>query len=144
MSTLILRRLLLLLPLLLAVSLVTFIMIHLVPGDPVTAMLGANVSGAQAVAQARHELGLDLPLPVQYLRYLGNLIHGDLGTSIRSQRPVWSEVGDRFPATLQLTLAAMTVAILLGVGIGTLAAAMRRSWVGGALMVFVTLGISLP
>jgi ABC-type dipeptide/oligopeptide/nickel transport system permease component len=144
MLNFIFRRILLLVPLLLAVSLVTFVMIHLVPGDPVTVMMGTNVGGAQNIALARHELGLDQPLPVQYLHFLGNALHGDLGTSIRSGRPVWNEITDRFPATLQLTLTAMVLSILLGVGIGTFAASTRGNWLSGTLMVLVTLGISVP
>ncbi|HVA89731.1 MAG TPA: ABC transporter permease [Chloroflexota bacterium] len=139
-----LRRLLLLVPMLFGVSLVTFIMIHLVPGDPVTTLMGTSVNGAAGLQQARHELGLDLPLPVQYFRYVGNALHGDLGTSIRSGRPVLSEIGDRLPATLALTLAAMVVAIVLGVGIGTLAAATRSRLLAGSVMLLSILGISLP
>src|SRR5579864_8721924 len=116
-----LRRVLLLVPMLLGVSLVTFLMIHLVPGDPVVTLIGTSVNGAAGLQQERHELGLDLPLPVQYFRYVGHALHGDLGTSIRSGRPVVSEIGDRLPATLSLTLAAMAIAIVLGVGIGTVA-----------------------
>lgn len=143
MLTFVLRRLLWLAPMLLAVSLVSFVMIHLVPGDPVAIYLGQGASG-QSLQLARHELGLDQPLPVQYLRFLGNALHGDLGTSIRSQRPVLSEIGDRFAATLQLTLAAMAVAIVLGVGVGTLAAAARARWVSGLLLLLSTLGLSMP
>jgi ABC-type dipeptide/oligopeptide/nickel transport system permease component len=144
MLTFILRRIVLLVPLLLAVSVVAFIMVRLVPGDPVTVMMGENVGGAQNIALARHELGLDRPLLIQYFDFLGNALHGDLGTSIRSQRPVWSEITDRLPATLQLTLAAMALSILLGVGIGTFAAAARGHWLSGTLMVLVTLGVSIP
>ena len=133
-----------LVPMLFGVSLVTFIMIHLVPGDPVTTLMGTSVNGAAGLQQARHELGLDLPLPVQYVRYVGNALHGDLGTSIRSGRPVLSEIGDRLPATLALTLAAMAVAIVLGVGIGTLAAATRSRLLAGSVMLVSILGISLP
>src|SRR5947209_8385716 len=118
-----LRRVLLLIPMLFGVSLVTFLMIHLVPGDPVVTIMGTAVNGAAGLQQQRHELGLDQPLPVQYLHYLGNALHGDLGTSIRSGRPILSEIGDRLPATLSLTLAAMTIALVLGIGIGALAAA---------------------
>src|SRR5579883_2950292 len=143
MLTFVLRRLLWLPPMLLAVSLVTFVMIHLVPGDPVQILMGQNPTGGN-VQLARHELGLDQPLPVQYLRYLGNALHGDLGTSIRSGRPVLSEVGDRLPATLELTLAAMGIAIVLGVGIGTFAAATRSRVLAGMAMLLSILGISLP
>ena len=144
MLSFLLRRVLLLVPMLFGVSLVTFIMIHLVPGDPVATLMGTNVNGAAGLQQARHELGLDLPLPVQYARYVGDALHGDLGTSIRSGRPVLSEIGDRLPATLALTLAAMAVAIVLGVGIGTLAAATRSRVLAGSVMLVSILGISLP
>jgi peptide/nickel transport system permease protein len=139
-----LRRIVLMIPLLLGVSLVTFLMIHLVPGDPVVTLMGTAVNGAAGLQQERHELGLDQPLPVQYLHYLGNVLHGNLGTSIRSGRPVLAEIGDRLPATLELTLAAMAIAIVLGVGIGTLAAATRSRLLAGTVMLISTLGISLP
>jgi len=144
MLQLLLRRILLLIPMLLGISLITFIMIHLVPGDPVATMMGTSVSGSAGLQQQRHELGLDLPLPVQYVRFVGDALHGDLGTSIRSSRPVLSEVGDRLPATLALTLAAMAIAVVLGVGIGTLAAATRSRALAGSVMLVSILGISLP
>ena len=143
MLSFILRRIVLMVPLLLAVSIVTFMMIHLVPGDPVEVMLGASANGANLQLE-RHELGLDQALPIQYVHFLAKALHGDLGTSIRSGRPVWTEIGDRFPATLGLTLAAMAVAILLGIGAGTTAAAVRSRWLSGLIMVLVMLGISLP
>src|SRR5579864_5064847 len=120
MLTFMLRRLLLLVPILFGVSIVVFLTVHLVPGDPVQIMLGHSPSGISA-ATLRHELGLDAPLPVQYARYVANVLHGDLGTSIRSSRPVIDEIGDRFPATLELTVAAMALAIVLGVSVGILA-----------------------
>jgi peptide/nickel transport system permease protein len=134
---------LLLVPILFGVSVVVFLTVHLVPGDPVQIMLGHSPSGTN-IQQLRHELGLDAPLPVQYLRYVGNALHGDLGTSIRSGRPVIAEIGDRFPATFQLTLAAMALAILLGVTVGVLAAASRSPALEGILMLGATLGVSLP
>jgi len=137
------RRILLLAPILIGVSMVSFLMVHLVPGDPVQIMLGHSPS-ATSPAMLRHELGLDLPLPVQYLHFVGNALHGDLGTSIRSGRPVVNEIGDRFPATLQLTCVAMVLAIVLGVSMGTLAAATRSRVLNGALMLGATLGVSLP
>ncbi len=133
----------LLVPILFGVSVVVFLTVHLVPGDPVQIMLGHSPSGTN-IQQLRHELGLDAPLPVQYLRYVGNALHGDLGTSILSSRPVIAEIGDRFPATFQLTLAAMALAILLGVSVGVLAAASRSPVLEGVLMLGATLGVSLP
>jgi ABC-type dipeptide/oligopeptide/nickel transport system permease component len=143
MLTFLLRRVLLIVPILFGVSVVVFLMVHLVPGDPIRIMLGHSPSGAD-IRQLRHELGLDAPLPVQYVRYVGHALRGDLGASIRSQRPVVAEIADRFPETLQLTVAAMAVAIVLGVGVGTLAAASRSRLLEGALMLGATLGVSLP
>lgn len=143
MLTFLVRRILLLAPILIGVSIVSFLMVHLVPGDPVQIMLGHSPSAANAAA-LRHELGLDAPLPVQYLRFVGNALHGNLGTSIRSGRPVIAEIADRFPATLQLTLAAMVLAIVLGVSVGTLAAATRSRVLNGLLMLGATCGVSLP
>jgi len=137
------RRIFLLAPILIGVSIVSFLMVHLVPGDPVRIMLGHSPSATNP-AVLRHELGLDLPLPVQYLRYVDNALHGDLGTSIRSGRPVVDEITDRFPATLQLTSVAMVLAIVLGVSIGTVAAATSSRVLNGALMFGATLGVSLP
>src|SRR5437879_4640143 len=143
MLTFLARRTLLLIPILFGVSIITFLMIHLVPGDPVQIMLGHAPSGTD-VAALRHQLGLDQALPVQYGNYLVNALHGNLGTSIRSGRPVVAEIGDRFPATLQLTLTAMVIAVILGVGIGTLAATSRRRFVDNILMLLATMGVSLP
>lgn len=143
MWLLVVRRLLLLPVMLVAISLVTFTMIHLVPGDPIQVLLGQNPTGADA-GLMRHELGLDRPLPVQYLQYLGNILHGNLGTSIRSRRPVLAEIGDRLPATLELTLSAMALALVVGVGAGTLAAASRSRMLRGLLVILSTLSLSLP
>ena len=139
----VLRRSLWLPPMLLAVSLVSFVMIHLVPGDPVTILMGQNATGGSLQLE-RRELGLDQPLPVQYVRYVGDALRGNLGTSIRSGRPVMSEIGDRFPSTLELTLAAMALSIVLGVGAGVLAAAVRARWLSGLVLLLSTLGLSLP
>ncbi|HVC78943.1 MAG TPA: ABC transporter permease [Chloroflexota bacterium] len=143
MLTFIYRRVLLLVPILLGVSIVTFLMVHLVPGDPIQIMFGQSASGAN-LAVLRHEYGLDDPLPVQYLHFMGNLLHGNLGTSIHSSRPVLNEISDRFPATLELTVAAMVLAIVLGVSAGVLAAGSRSRRLDGLLMLGATLGFSLP
>jgi ABC-type dipeptide/oligopeptide/nickel transport system permease component len=134
---------LLLVPILFGVSIVTFLMVHLVPGDPIQIMFGHSASGAN-LQVLRHEYGLDDPLPLQYLRFMGNLLHGNLGTSIHSSRAVISEISDRFPATLELTAAAMMLAILLGVSAGVLAAGSRSRRLDGLLMLGATLGFSLP
>jgi len=141
--TFLIRRLVLLIPILFGVSLVVFLMVHLVPGDPVRTMLGTNASPVEQPT-LRHQLGLDKPLPAQYLLFLGNLAHGNLGASIISRRPVIAEIGDRLPATVELTIAAMVIAIPLGVGIGTVAAATRSGVFSGTLMVAATFGVSIP
>jgi peptide/nickel transport system permease protein len=143
MASYVFRRLAAAVLVLLAVSVLVFLMSHLTPGDPATLMLGENASAAQ-VARLRHELGLDRPLAVQYGRYLGSLLRGDLGRSIRSGRPVAREIWERFPPTLQLTLAAMAVAVASGVLLGAAAAASRRRLVETLVMSTSLVGISMP
>jgi peptide/nickel transport system permease protein len=100
-------------------------MIHLVPGDPVRAALGTTAP-ASLVAQTRHDLGLDDPLLVQYLHYLGGLFHGDLGTSIVSRLPVGETIGQRLPATASLAVSAFVLAVLIAVPLGVLVAVVTR------------------
>jgi ABC-type dipeptide/oligopeptide/nickel transport system permease component len=137
------RRLLLLVPTLFGVTLITFLMLRLAPGDPVAIMLGEFASG-ERVAQLRQELGLDRPLPVQYLKFAERALRGDLGTSIRSRRAVADEIKDRFPSTLRLTLTAITFAACAGVPIGIVAATTKRPTVDSAAMGFALLGLSMP
>ncbi|HEV2281323.1 MAG TPA: ABC transporter permease [bacterium] len=139
----ILRRLGAVVPVLLAVSVLVFLMSHLTPGDPATIMLGENASAAD-IGRLRHELGLDRPLAVQYGRYLAGVARGDLGRSIRSGRPVALEIWERFPPTLQLTLAAMAIASAAGVLLGALAATSRTGIADALLMGTSLLGISMP
>src|SRR2546428_5608040 len=119
------RRLLLLVPTLLGVTLATFLMLHLTPGDPVTIMLGEFAS-ASDVARLRSELGLDRPIVFQYLKFLGRAVRGDLGSSIRSRRPVVEEITQRLPPTLVLALAAQVLAVCAGIIDGVTAAAARQ------------------
>lgn len=143
MLTYVLRRLAMTLLVLLAVSGLVFLMSHLTPGDPATIMLGENASAAD-VLRLRHDLGLDRPLVVQYGRYLGNIARGDLGQSIRSGRPVAREIWERFPPTLQLTLAATGLAVATGILLGALAATSRSRLIETCLMSTSLLGISMP
>ena len=125
------------------VSLLAFSMSHLTPGDPVSIMLGERAS-AQSVKQLTEQLGLDQPLPVQYVTFVTRALRGDLGTSIRSGQPVLAEIAARFGPTLQLTLAAMAIAAVLGIGLGVLAAVSRAAWLETLIMAFALLGISIP
>ena len=137
------RRLLLLVPTLLGVTLATFLMLHLTPGDPVTIMLGEFAS-ASDVARLRAELGLDRPIVVQYLKFLGRAVRGDLGSSIRSRRPVQEEIAERLPPTMVLALAAQVLAVCAGITAGVTAAAARRPSVDSAIVAVTLVGLSMP
>lgn len=139
-----LRRLLTLLPTLLGVSLVAFGLIRLVPGDPVEVMMGERALDAATHAQLLHQLGLDAPLPVQYGRYLLQLLQGDLGRSLVSHEPVAQEFLALFPATVELAAAALLLAIVLGLALGLAASLRRGSWLDQGVMGLATLGYSMP
>lgn len=138
-----LRRLVAVIPVVLGVTVLAFSMSHLTPGDPVSIMLGERAT-AEDVARLRAQLGLDQPLPVQYWRFISHAIQGDLGTSIRSGQPVLREIADRLGPTGALTGAAMLLAILLGVTLGTLAAVAKSPVTEAVIMAFALLGISMP
>ena len=133
-------------PVLFGVTLLVFLMAWVTPGDPVVAMLGEASQGIsrQALEDLRRELGLDRPLPVQYVGYVAGLLRGDLGASVRSRRPVLAEIRDRLPATIELALAALTIAVALGVTLGVLAAVRQRTWVDGAAIAVALVGVSIP
>jgi ABC-type dipeptide/oligopeptide/nickel transport system permease component len=132
-------------PVLLGITTLVFLMIHLLPGDPVTAMLSeSSATSAEAVEQMRRELGLDDPIPVQYGRYLRHALTGDLGRSIQTHRPVTEMIFDVLPSTLRLTFAAMGTAIVLGMTLGTIAAIRQNSWLDTISMVIALLGVSMP
>ena len=139
----IVRRLLLLVPILLGLSILVFLWIRLLPGSPAQALLGERATPA-AVAQIRHQYGLDKPLPVQYWDYLKTLGHFDFGYSITTRRTVTYEFGHRFPATVELALAAMIFALVLGIPFGFLAAKRYGSWFDHTSLVASLLGISIP
>jgi ABC-type dipeptide/oligopeptide/nickel transport system permease component len=138
-----LRRLLTLIPVLLGVSFLTFAIAQVTPGDPAALALGTNAT-PEAIAALREQLGLNDPFLVQYGRYVWNALHGDLGLSIRGQTPVLQEILVRLPSTVELTLAAMLIAIVLGVGAGIIAATSRHRAVDGGAMVASLVGLSIP
>jgi peptide/nickel transport system permease protein len=137
------RRLGGLVPVALGVATLTFALIHLIPGDPVVAMLGENASQAD-VAGMRHQLGLDRPLLEQYGAFLSGLAHGDLGQSISTHEPVTRLVAERFPATLELAVAGLAVAILIALPLGLMAGANPGGAIDTGAMGFAILGISIP
>jgi ABC-type dipeptide/oligopeptide/nickel transport system permease component len=139
----ILRRLLLTIPVLAGVATLVFLLIHLVPGDPVQAMLGESAS-PDAVAQLRHTLGLDQPLSAQYVNFLRGLLVGNLGVSLRTAEPVTTAVFTRLPATVELAFAAMGVAILIAIPLGIIAAARSGTAVDVGATTLALVGISMP
>ena len=138
------RRLLLLVPILLGLSILVFAWIRALPGSPAEALLGERAT-PERVAQIRHQYGLDKPLVIQYWDYLKQTVwHHDLGTSITSFRTVTYEIGHRFPATVELALAAMVVAMVFGLPLGFFAAKRYGSWLDQASLVASLVGISIP
>jgi len=139
----IVKRLLGLLPVLLGITFLVFCFLHLIPGDPAVILAGERATPEQ-LAALREKLGLNQPLPVQYLVFLKNLLRFDLGTSIISGIPVANELRTRFPATLELSIAAILVALLLGIPAGILAAVRKNSWLDNLTMTSSLIGVSLP
>lgn len=139
----ILVRLAGLLPVLLGISVLVFLVMHLAPGDPALIMLGPHAT-AESLAQLHRDFGLDLPLPVQYLRWVGHLLSGDWGWSLHFKRSVTELLGQRFPATLLLAVAAMAVAVAIGVPAGILSATRQYSLMDRSAMVVALLGFSIP
>jgi ABC-type dipeptide/oligopeptide/nickel transport system permease component len=138
-----LQRLLSLIPVLLGVTLLTFAIVQVTPGDPVILMLGPHAT-PQQIAELREDLGLNDPLCEQYSRYVWRALHGDLGRSFRGQTPVLREILDRLPSTVELTLAAMALALPGGVLLGTLAATTRRKWIDTTATLAAVAGLSIP
>ena len=143
MGRYIFRRFLSLVPIVFGITLLVFVFLHLVPGDPAVVLLGERATPDQ-IAALRAQLGLDRPLPIQYLTFLNRLLHLDLGTSIVSGISIADELKARFPATFELAIAAMLVALLLGIPAGILAAVRKDSWLDNLTMTGSLLGVSLP
>jgi ABC-type dipeptide/oligopeptide/nickel transport system permease component len=143
MGSFIIKRVLLVVPVMFGVSIAAFLMSHLVPGDPVSVMLGETAT-AEDVQRLREELGFNDPIVVQYVRYIGGVFKGDLGTSIRSGQPVLTEIIDRLPSTAALTLSAVVLAAVVGITLGVVAAVRGGGWADSLIMAFAMLGISMP
>jgi peptide/nickel transport system permease protein len=139
----IIQRWLLLVPTLILASILIFAIVTLAPGDPVRAKLGTEATPEQVAAE-RSRLGLDQPLPVRYLVWLSDVIHLNLGHSLINGRPVTTLIGDAFPNTVRLALAAFTISLLLGVPLGSLAAVHRNSRLDAALTGVTSIGLAIP
>jgi peptide/nickel transport system permease protein len=136
-------RLLFALPALWLILTMVFLLAHIVPGDPVAQMLGEGAR-AEDLTQLRHALGLDLPLPVQYGRYLAGVLQGNLGESFRFQQPVLKVVAAHYPATLELAVVALLICALIGIPAGVLAAHKRGERTDHAVGVLTLFGLSVP
>ena len=143
MAKYIIRRLLGAIPVLFGLSIILFSFVHLLPGDPATAILGQHAT-PERVAAMRAYLGLDQPLWQQYLSYVGGLLQGDLGTSIINNQPLLHELLIRFPATIELAVAAMLFAAGVGIPLGRFAARHAQRWPDGLVTIVSLLGISIP
>jgi peptide/nickel transport system permease protein len=137
------RRLVQLVPVLLGVSLLVFFGMHLIPGDVVTLLLGEKATAAE-LERLRHQLGLDQPVYIQYLRFVVDAVRGDFGVSIRTRQPVIWEIRQALPVTIELSLAALLFAVVLGIAIGVISARRPHSAVDTGAMVFVLIGVSMP
>jgi ABC-type dipeptide/oligopeptide/nickel transport system permease component len=140
----ILRRLLASIPIILGVATLTFALMHLLPGDPAEVMLAQSGGQAEAIEELRHQLGLDLPLHVQYWHFLSSAARGDFGESIWLRTPVSQVLAEQLPATLELALAAMLLAALIGLSLGMLAALYHDTWIDRAAMAVSVVGIATP
>ena len=139
----IIKRLLQIIPVILGVTLIAFALIHLAPGDPVRTMLGQHAT-QQEIDDIRAKYGLDQPLYFQYFIWLGDVLHGDLGRSILSHEQVTTEIASRFPNTIELAIAAMIFAILIGVVAGIISATKQYSVADYSVMGIALFGISMP
>lgn len=143
MTRYIVKRVLLMFPVILGVSIIIFTIMSFTPGDPVVLMLGEGAS-TEAIEDLRAELGLDDPLPVQYIRYLKKAVSGDLGRSYHSNTSVMSEVASRFPNTLRLTILGTIIAILIGIPVGIISAVKQYTLVDSVSLIISMIFTSMP
>lgn len=144
MLTFTLRRLLSTVLVLWGVVTLTFFAIRLLPGDPATVLVSQGGGSAQDIAALRHQLGLDDPAVVQYVRFLGGLVQGDLGRSLVSHRPVADAIAEQLPHTMALATSATLLAVMVGISMGIVAATHQRTWIDQLCMALSVLGFSIP
>lgn len=137
------KRLLGMIPTMIIVTIVVFLFIHMLPGDPARLVAGPEADEA-TVEMVRHQLGLDRSIPEQFVSFVANALQGDFGTSIRTQRPVIDEIAERFGPTMYLTIAAMGWSVLFGLAAGVISAVYRNRWPDRLCMTIAVSGISFP
>ena len=146
MTKYIIRRVLLSIPVLLGITIIVFLLIHLAPGDPVTGMIDPTLGdiNPEMIAREKAKLGLDKPVPVQYVYWLGRVVRGDLGYSLINRKPVTEMIGSRIWSTLQLTITALILSVVAGVLLGILSAVKQYSWLDYLATLFSFSAISVP
>ncbi|KGP73699.1 ABC transporter permease [Pontibacillus yanchengensis] len=137
------RRLFMLIPVLIGMSILVFSIIYLIPGNPAQIILGQRAT-VEAIAQVEQQLGLDQPWYIQYFDYVGGLLQGDLGTSIKTKVPISNEIYPYLAATIELTVVAIIIAIVIGVNAGIVSAWLHNSWFDYIAMIFALIGVSMP
>jgi peptide/nickel transport system permease protein len=137
------RRIFSLIPVLIGMTLIVFAIIHAIPGNPAQVILGQRAT-KEAVAELTKQLGLDQPWYIQYFDYINALLHGDLGISLRTRGPINEEIWPYLTATIELTLVAIIIAVIIGVNAGIISAWFSKSWFDYAAMVFALIGVSMP
>ncbi len=142
MKRLLIRRLILVIPITIGVSILIFLIMRLIPGDPAVIIAGEDAT-PEVIAQIRKEFHLDDPLPIQYLIFMEKLLKGDV-RSIKTKRPIFEELVPRFLNTLELAIFSMVIAIILGMSLGVIAAVRRNSWIDNAVMTVALIGVSMP
>ena len=140
----VLRRLVLIVPTIVAISIIVFFMLYLTPGDPAIIYLGDTPATPERLTQIRHAMGLDRSLLVQYLSYIQRVARGDLGRSLRTTASVLGEIEYRAPSSAELAVAAFAVTLVLGTGLGVVAALWRSTWIDVGAMLVALLGVSMP
>jgi peptide/nickel transport system permease protein len=143
MTTYVVRRVLAIIPVLFGISILVFLLVHLIPGDVAQILLGTQATDQQ-LETLRRTFGLDRPLPVQYLDWLSHILRGDFGVSFRTNRPVLPDLVSRFGVTVQLTLVSMLIALVVAVPLGAISAARRGRAADGASRVVALFGLSIP
>jgi peptide/nickel transport system permease protein len=147
-QTYIIKRMIQFIPVIIGVTFLVYAMTLLLPGDPVAALLGLSEGQAQVepevIAAYRHELGLDRPIPIQYAKWLDRVLHGDFGTSIKTRRPVTTEIGPRLKVTAQVSAAAFIVSLLIAFPAGVTAALFRNSWLDRLVTILAVSAVAVP
>lgn len=143
MSRYIFKRIITLIPVIIGVTLLVFFIMSMAPGDPAKFILGEQAT-PEAIEQLREEMGLNDPVLVQYVRYFGKLVQGDLGMSYKTKVPVIHEIAARIPTTLKLSLSAIIISLLIAIPLGIVAAVKQNTWVDGISMFVALLGVSIP